>query len=517
MTSQRASATVVATKAGIVYTNTHSGPQVVTLSVHSDNNTTNPAINVAVDSVKTRTLNFIGTRGTLAQAPVSGELDLATLNGSPYAGNRVTMNTAVAMPPMGGNGTYYSSFNNNNDRAFMIDPYFWVNPSAFNQKSDTRYVYNYGATAYLKYAGNAKDTRDQFLDYRMTSATWNATAGTNLATASLTYDGGPLRASCLYTDTAIATQTSGYMSMVEFTSDSTSRVGSRSSNSFYYNYTGSSYNPISYHFDDNYRINVRTDGGMYVMDYYPSSNSNRTYKLAFIDAMTFKGGAGKYSNAQSSYSQTDLISDTIQPWHARVTVNNTPTGNLIASWMKYHAASDKYYLYFYGGNSAYNGIWETTRSSLFPGDGNTNDHNSIEEAFTKVSGTTGLTGNFATTQPQQIGASLWVAFTASSAWYSTNLINWKTAPDFIGESGASEATHVFELNGRKVFAESGSPILKGLSSGFSNVDSSGRLENGTAVGVYERNGIILNSGDSIYLENLDISTDVHSTVMALDI
>ena len=142
MTSQRASATVAATKAGKVYTNTHSGPQVVTLSVHSDNNTTNPAINVAVDSVQTRTLNFIGTRGTLAQAPISGELDLATLNGSPYAEDRVTMNTAVAMPPMGGNGTYYSSFNNNHDRAFMIDPYFWVNPSAFNQKSDSRYVYN---------------------------------------------------------------------------------------------------------------------------------------------------------------------------------------------------------------------------------------------------------------------------------------------------------------------------------------------------------------------------------------
>tara|TARA_R100000951_G_scaffold34195_2_gene29149 strand:+ start:91 stop:867 length:777 start_codon:yes stop_codon:yes gene_type:complete len=258
---------------------------------------------------------------------------------------------------------------------------------------------------------------------------------------------------------------------------------------------------------------------MYVFDYHPSSGTNRTYKLCFIDAVTFKGGEGKWSNTQSDYGEGDFISSTIQPFHARLRVyeNSATTGNLIASWMKYHAASDKYYLYFYGGNSGYNGIWETTRSSLFPGSGNTNDHTTLESAFTKVSGTTGLDGTFATTQPQQIGASLWVAFQDSTAWYSTNLINWKTSPDFIGELAASDATHVFELNGRKVFAESGSPILKGLNSGFSNVGSSGRLENGTSVGVYERNGIILNSGDSIYLENLDVSVDVHSTVMALDI
>ena len=122
----------------------------------------------------------------------------------------------------------------------------------------------------------------------------------------------------------------------------------------------------------------------------------------------------------------------------------------------------------------------------------------------------------------RIGASLWVCFTGNNkgdALYSSDLINWKTAQEYMGIDGAILLGSDNAAGRTRFMLQGGSNADKvfGSTTGFTSIPQAGLLENGVGVGTFERNGLVLNIGDSLYLENQDSSTSIHSTVTFVEV
>ena len=59
--------------------------------------------------------------------------------------------------------------------------------------------------------------------------------------------------------------------------------------------------------------------------------------------------------------------------------------------------------------------------------------------------------------------------------------------------------------------------MKIVTSGYSGVDKAGWIEASTEVGRYERAGLIIPKGQSIYVENADAETSVSASLLTMDI
>jgi hypothetical protein len=315
-----------------------------------------------------------------------------------------------------------------------------------------------------------------------------------------------------------------------FNGSTTNRgYGNTTSDSFTYQYGHTSSGDWdNYAANDGVTLDFQSDGGVFVFglhNFISSANSKQTQEqLGLISARrwrnnnTYTAGASTILNAKDTATSEGLAQLVYsgQNYHARLQLSHG-TGNS-ASWIKYNPTNDRYYLNIQGADTAKQGIWSFAHEDVF----NSTSRREFDSVCTKETATHALTQK--TTQPQRIGASLWVCFTSNTkgdALYSTDLINWKTAAE---HTGVSNAVLVAMDNSKTVpeqkFMVSGLPNNTKLSqtrTGFSAIPKSGLLENGVGVGTFERNGIVLNSGDNLYLENQDNSTSVFTTVTFVEV
>ena len=56
-----------------------------------------------------------------------------------------------------------------------------------------------------------------------------------------------------------------------------------------------------------------------------------------------------------------------------------------------------------------------------------------------------------------------------------------------------------------------------MQSGYAAVDKAGWIESQTEVGRYERTGIIIPKGQSLYLENVDEAASISVSLLTMDI
>jgi len=514
----RVSTALNASRAEKIFTNNTGGAVVATVHMASADNTKNPICSIAIDSVATRSLNFTAGIHTLASTLTTGygiEADLTNaVKGTNILGSN-TSGTSTRMKLNGTAGNYNTgSFSSQH---MYIDPYFFTNPSAYGKTQATHGI-RQNNTFYLKADIAADKTHMRnYLDYSSINST-----GSN--TASRSYDyyeaGGII---CSYTDTYLNFSTNAYMSGGHFFNSSSSQTTNQTSDSAYYQFSGSSYNPNSYKYNSPFKVDMASDAGLFIYCMHPNRTETKSYNIGLHSANRFRSASGSadwdgttFLNYESPQAGgTSSFAEYSSAWSAAVSVNND--GGYLVSWMKYNLATKKFYLNMQGsGNDK--GIYSFNHNDIFPASNNTtgNWHSNHTSVFTKEAATHPLTD--ITTEPMRLGATFWQVYKENgSALYSTDLINWKTAAEITGQSSATAVYHdpATQLN---LFTKATNQnTLFGTSTGYSNIDSSGTLESSTGIGTYERNGIILNSGDSIYAENADSVTTVNATVMFVEV
>ena len=527
----RSSNTVAANKAGKIFTNNTASPVVVTINAISADNTKNPKCSIVVDSEGNYTLNFTSVVNTLAQNITYNTGDFDLLSATAQGTTILSVGIGAAKQAMTFNGTQYNKTSDSYQgmRYQIYEPYFFENPAAYNK-----------ATAYGAVLVNTNDyyfhtdlAADKSFFQNWLQGSWNSSGTTYIDSVGLSYYN---RAGIHdpWTDTFMGVHNNGYMTAGYFysfngASSVTRTNASTTSSSFAYNdgHTSSG-DWDSYAANDGLTLDFQSDAGVFVFGLHhtiSSSNSkNVQAKLGLISARrwrnnnTYTAGATNILNAKdgsTSQGTVNLIY-TGDNYHARLQLNHG-TGNS-ASWIKYNPTTDRYYLNIQGSDTTKQGIWSFDHEDVF----STASAREFDSVCTKETATHDLTQK--TTQPQRIGASLWVCFTSNTkgdALYSTDLINWKTAAE---HTGISNAVLVAMDNSKtppeQKFMITGSANnnkLSRTSTGFSSIPKSGLLENGVGVGTFERNGIVLNSGDNLYLENQDAATSVFTTVTFVEV
>ena len=523
----RTSSTVVAGRAAKIYTNETGHPVVVAVNAISGDNTRNPSCDLVIDNTSNRALNFETSVYDLAQSiPTTALISDFDLKSSP-AGTTIFGQSATA----GKNMLTVNGIERPRYPATKYqspDPYFFENPSAYGKATPYGcYLMQDTGTAVNRIRFN----RDLAADKSFYASWMNTTDNT----FSPTNDGGYkdidyfVRGviTCLYTDTFIGYNQQAYMSGGYFynyngsSGNPSSLYDNKSSVSVLY-YRGGNYDPASHEANDNVRLDAQTDGGVTAFDMHTQTTANISNVVAFIsntfwrstnsNVSVYDGTFHNATSGGSGHTMDHLV------WYSRywaASLNFTYDGGYRVSWMKYHPTLKTYYLNLQGSSGTSVGIWSFKHDDLF----STSDQaaRDFRDVCTKEVGLTHDLTDF-TTQPHRIGASLWVCFkgaTQADSLYSTDLKNWKSASEFMG---VSDAVLVGRVGDQNYHFKSSTPTkLYSISSGFSLIPASGTLETGTPMGVYERNGIILNSNDSLYMENKDLSASVHATVMFVEV
>ena len=517
----RTSTTVAAGKASSIFENTSSLPVVLAINAISADNTKNPQCSIVIDTNNARPLNFIEVKKTLAQEVTfaTGGFDLQSTS----AGTTIIHPSVAANKQrMAVNGTSYS--NNAAMKYAYFDSYFLENPAAYGKGTAYNYFMIASNDAYLK-ADLQKD-RSFFPAWLQGGS---ASSGDTVTTTSLSYYNARSMHD-VWTDMVIGINTGAHMTqrLAHTYVPSTGNVGgnpggNRSSDSFYYNYSGGGYNPVSYEYNDGLKLDLQSDGGVFVLGMHPSRSDGDMHRMGMLSSRMFRDNGNaqpvgtRIKNAEdvnTSQGSTSFV-NAGELWHARY--NMTASTGMVASWFKYHPTEDKYYMNIQGSTAAVNGVWSAFHDTIF-GSGSWNERN-FEDIWTKE---TGLTHDLTayTSQPERIGASLWVCFKGanqSQALYSTDLKNWKTAAEHSGISNAVLLAFDTSNNDTYFLKSTEQTKLFGTNSGFSTIPQQGLIENGVGVGTFERNGLVLNAGDCLYLENKDTTTSIHATVTFLEV
>ena len=515
----RTSSSIAAESAGIIFENTGTEPVVVSINAISSDNTVNPKLSLLVDSSNTRSLNYVSAAKTLVEAVTenTGDFDLTASgdNGVVRLQNVIANNKTR----IGVNGTSYTFSDWYGYTQY--DPYFFTNPQAYNKVRAYGVVIT-GSNDNYFYSDIAAD-KSYFPQWLQGSAGTSGSTYQNSRALGY-YNRGYI--TDIWTDTVIGIASNGYMSGGHHYNHSTAGAtftdGSRSSDSLQYN-IGSSTDPSSFKVNDGKTLDFQSDGGVYAFATGNNKTSANSYIVGFISARRWRNnnaytaGASSIKNAKdptSSVAANNLVG-TGEIYHARLNFNTSTSGAHSLSWIKYNPANDKYYLNVQS-SSSNNGVWSFDHEDMFTSGWTTVDFNSV---CTKESATHPLTVK--TSQPERIGASFWVVYKSAvqgDALYSTDLINWKTASEMGYPSATLLAVDNSGSSQKILFLQSTQQDkLFEKKSGFSSIPQTGLLENASAIGTYERNGLVLGSGDCLYAENQDAAATIHTTVTFVEV
>jgi len=122
------------------------------------------------------------------------------------------------------------------------------------------------------------------------------------------------------------------------------------------------------------------------------------------------------------------------------------------------------------------------------------------------------------TEPARIGESLWVSYDGNAnAYWSSDLITWQTASDFDGLLPTGYKVRNTGTDGVEYYGgKQGSATIQTAQSGYAAVDKAGWIENKTEVGRYERTGLIIPKGQSLYVEN-EGTAPLSASILTMDI
>jgi hypothetical protein len=522
----RSSVSISAGNAQKVFTNNTGLPVVVSINAVSADSTKNPKCSIILSGASDYTLNFEAVKKTLPQNINynTGDFDLVT-KGDPIGSSILNFNTI-------GNDRSYSYFNGASSDAYQstrycqrFDPYFLDNPTAYNKDTAYGYIQNQGTADF--HSDILKDKSffgDRFLisAYSNNGTTVMNQQGFTYYQAAVVHDH--------WTDVGIGIHTNNNMSVTmahDYVSGSnpTHQHNAATSNSFSYQYlNNSSGNILSNSYDDGLTLDLQADGGVFCQGVNGYGMTPTQHgRLGFLSFRlfrsngSFEAGASSIKNAKDGVPSNN-VNNLLTGGSYRAAINMSDDGGYLASWLKYNPHTDKYYMNIQGGiPSSLAGIYSVSHEDLF----STGNARSFSNVFRKESATNDLLHK--TTQPMRIGDSLWVCFksnTVGDALYSNDLVNWKTASDYLEIPDAKLIAVDNSVSPSKTLFWKGNTLgnkLFGIDSGFSAIPQSGLIENGVGIGTFERNGLVLGSGDSIYMENLDDSTAVHATATFVEV
>ena len=515
----RESKTITAGRAEKIYTNTSTSPVVVAINAVSADNTKNPVCSIVLDTNSTRALNNVIQKYALSQTVsyTASNFDLLDSSGTGVGSYNLSQNTGAGAK-VGINGSYGGDVAGS--RFWNVDPYYLENPKAYGKDLGKACGSIMPSGNDWRFMSDLNADRSFFNGWL--AGTWDGSGSTYINAAGVSYYSVGSVVD-FYSDTLLSLNGQGYMAYIEpynFTGTSVAfRNGSRTSDAFHYQWASQT-NPNSYRSGDNLILDWQADGGVFINGMHHTKQMTGTTQHSGNLGLQWAGyhrndgndPDGDFKNAEDSQSgnaPNDLPYYN-QLYHERWSMQQ----NGLLSWMKYNPTNKTHYLNVQNRTGGDSGIWSFKAPEAFTANWNSRN---FTERCTKETSSFDLTT--LTTQPHRIGASLWVCYKGSSqsdALYSTDLINWKTAAQHTGHSTAV----LVEANalGADFFLKSTDQNkLFGVDSGFSAIPQDGILENGTAMGVFERNGLVLNTGDSIYMENKDPLTSVHTTVMFVEV
>lgn len=527
----RTSTLLNAEKGALLYQNTTTKQQIVTVNAVSNTATANPTLSLVLDTDANRSLNFEKNLYSLQGGNGSATLiDLDTLN----EGVNPVFNTQLnSFSVMGDSSGGYASENSSywDVRWQHIDPWMYIKPTDYGNPTEDQMMlaipYSSGFYLYNNFkqvrSGLSAGGLNSYFNRQSAPPNQDNTHNINYYNAGITVDH--------YTHSYVGLSNNGYIScgvMGNFT-NSAMINGNRSSDGFPYQTYGAAWDPRSYQ-ATSYSTSpfLSSDGGVHVINMIrPDSTTN-----AYVFILPLRGYYGDLPTDKTQLTAyPTAVSD--GTYGINVPINAT-TGysrfNAPAEafqWIKYNKTTDKYYLCFKNSTADRAGIWEwewtdmTITANQYWGTTNNgpngnNYYNYTTGSWKKVAAYPLSATNDPMTTPSKIGENLWVASSSGDAYYSTDLKTWKSSSDYFTGVGSYINLNT-DLAGAKFYVASSSTNVVRPVSGFDEIPAAGRLEYKTAIGNFSRNGLVLNPGDCLYAENGDLTASISVSVMYLEV
>ena len=499
---------VLPKSASKLYTNTGTSDVIATLNMVSQTATANPKMNVAYSSSSNLSLNTASTADwslpesiAAAACPISLNESISTQGKNAYGVNIIgdsygRMRSADLSSSPDPNPGYVGG-------SQFIDPYYLVSPTSWNSNLTT--------PAFAKLYSNqlnfwwdfkaAFNGASSFQLLFGNSPSYNSGQAVN-PTASY-YDYGGVYDP--YTATCISVASNSYVTIRQiywsaFGGTATGSSGNRSSDSFLYNQVSSGWS--SYRLaqvKQPWATDFHADNGKFIVDC--STHPSKTIIFLNLGA---NFNLGTQTSSPENYTSSSK----------GVRIILTTTGTL--RWLKYNPTTEKWYVYI-GGDDLSTGLYSFDLAGEYTTSTSGNDEK-IEAASMFLKETSFNFPDEKMTCPARIGATTWLSYTSAGvAYYSNDLITWTLATTFDSFTPTDYTMRNAGSDGINYYGKKGSDVIKTVSSGFSGVDKAGWLEHNTEIGRYERTGIIIPKGQSVYLENIDSLASVSASLLTMDI
>lgn len=499
---------VLPKSASKLYTNTGTSDVIATLNMVSQTASANPKVNVAYSSSSNLSLNTASTADwSLPEAidgvacPISLNESISTQGKNAYGVNIVgdsygRMRSADLSSSPDPNPGYFGA-------SQFIDPYYLVSPTSWNSNLTTpafaklysnqiNFWWDFkspfsGSTSFQRLFGNSPDY----------------SSGQALSYGASYYDYGGVYDP--YTATCISVASNSYMSIrqiywSDFGGTATGSSGDRSSDSCVYNEVSSGWSSYRVpQVKQPWATDFHADNGKFIVDC--SDHPDK--------ALIFLNLGANFTLGTQTTSPSNYIQST-----SGVRIRLTTTGTL--RWLKYNPTTKKWYVCI-GGDDASTGLYSFSKTGEYTTSTAGNDGN-IEAASMFLKETSFNFPDEKMTCPARIGATTWLSYTSAGvAYYSNDLITWTLATTFDSFTPTDYTMRNAGSDGLNYYAKKGSDVIKTVNSGFSGVDKAGWVEHNTEIGRYERTGIIIPKGQSVYLENVDSLVSVSASLLTMDI
>jgi hypothetical protein len=507
-----------------LYTNETNGAVVCTVNGVSTVSTENPPFSLKLSADNNVSLNYSQLVFT---APTSYQARVISID-KPNSGLYPFYRPSQGMGTIGGSdGTSYvqtsTSANYVHKYWSQLEPYMLTNPTEYgNALGECRYAGAHSNTNYW-----VKDIRTKLASlpglFNGATNAWS-TSGYDYS-QSFNY-GNAGSVMDFHTGVWISWHTNAYMSCGRYTSSGGSQHADRTSDSYYYQITGSDYNPTSYFNNTNNSPFACADGGVIVNNFVAPSNTSLSYVVIIPVRSIFTGGtlpSNKFQDNPINDSQWNNFISSSSSWNCYF---NTAAHSF--QWMKYNKTEDLYYFCFKGASAELSGIysftWPQMSRSVNSAYGLTGGGPSNSDPFTFTGATTWKrVANYPLSDttaemsmPAKIGPDLWVSHAGVVPYYSTDLKTWNAESSYF--TGTLSEFNFIEQDAatNSFYGTVGTSSIKQPITGFSTI-LGGDLEASTPVGNYSRNGIVLSKGDSIYGENSSKTASISTTVMFAEI
>ena len=516
---------VLPKSASKLYTNTGTSDVIATLNMVSQTATKNPKMNVAYSSSSNLLLNTSSDASwTLPEAtnasacPIGLNSSLATKGTNAYAVNIVDQQYGAMV-----SADAPTTYTTNKYASQFLDPYYLISPTSWNSIITS--------PAFAKQASGAGYNFWWDFNVPMENATWaglfgsspSYTTGQDKHRGFNYYDEGIVFDP--YSSIALGINTSNYLTlqkdyMASFGHSSISNgTADRTSDSCTRDQCGgdnfSNYNVQQEH--QPWARNLHCDNYMFVID-----TSRYTTGASDVDGncfvlLNFKPNFGTPYESTIVQSMSTYI-DSHHGLRVKLATANT------LRWLKYHPVSKKWF-FCIGGDDSCTGLYSLT-------DATTTFMNADQGSFTRTAGSEQMINSISLftkeadfnfpdekmTLPARISEESWLSYDSSgNSYLSNDLIVWTAMASADGLLPTGYVMKNNSSDGVDYYAKKGSAVIKTAESGYTLVDKSGWIESQTEIGRYERTGIIIPKGQSLYLENKDTSSSVSASLLTMDI